>query len=348
MTITEIIYLCLWRIWKRYIRSVFASFFSHYSGTVSTKRRQRVWYRSWFLCIAQWESGKLLCMQQISKALKKQSCCEGDGFSLWQSECEPDCLQMKWGKEGCDFYRFKGPIASRGMSAAVKYLCSWWVWSHQDQPAHVLLSICGLWRFQLQCWSSFHGILLPNKLTLQTENQIDSSWLEWFVAFIATDIVLGSQTSPCSSHISPVHISFPQGFYTPVEFLTLTTWSIIKVVIKASMMEVPSCVCMSALWPPPTGLVRVLIVLVVHMENAVAMDSDVQGFPSMGWYFTFYKICMIDCKVPIHQFNHDVIVLLKHFADAPVAKMADGMCLINFVSSREVSLHQRICWWWRC
>lgn len=94
--------------------------------------------------------------------------------------------------------------------------------SHQDQPAHALLSIWGLLRFQLQCWSSCHGISLPSKLTLQTENRTDPSWLEWFVAFIDTDIVLGSQTSPCSSHISPVHISFPQGFYTPAEILMLS------------------------------------------------------------------------------------------------------------------------------
>lgn len=73
---------CLRGMEKSYTRSVFATFFSHYSGTVNTKRRQKVWYCSWFLCIAQWESGKLLCEQQISKALKKQSCCEGDGFSL--------------------------------------------------------------------------------------------------------------------------------------------------------------------------------------------------------------------------------------------------------------------------
>lgn len=46
--------------------------------------------------------------------------------------------------------------------------------------------------------------------------------MEWFVAFIATGIVLGSQTSPRSSHMSPVHISFPKGFYTPEEILTLT------------------------------------------------------------------------------------------------------------------------------
>lgn len=69
--------------WKKAILVLFLlPFFSHHSGTVNTKRRQKVWYCSWFLCIAQWESGKLLCEQQISKALKKQSCCEGDGFSL--------------------------------------------------------------------------------------------------------------------------------------------------------------------------------------------------------------------------------------------------------------------------
>lgn len=46
--------------------------------------------------------------------------------------------------------------------------------------------------------------------------------MKWFVAFIATGIVLGSQTSPRSRHMSPVHISFPKGFYTPEEILTLT------------------------------------------------------------------------------------------------------------------------------
>lgn len=60
----------------------------------------------------------------------------------------------------------------------------------------------------------------------------------------------------------------------------------------------------------------------------------------MGWYFTFYKICLIGSKVSIHRFNHDVIVLLKRFADAPVAKIAEGLYCFCFVYTREVSLHQ--------
>lgn len=76
--------------------------------------------------------------------------------------------------------------------------------------AHVLLSIWGLLSLQLQCWSSCYGIFLPIKLTLQTVKHTDPSWLYWCVAFIATDIVLGSQRRPSSSLISLVHIGFPQ------------------------------------------------------------------------------------------------------------------------------------------
>lgn len=75
--------------------------------------------------------------------------------------------------------------------------------------AHVLLSLWGLLSFQLQCWSSCLGMSLPITLTLQTVKQTDLSWLDWFVAFIAADIVLGSQRRPCNSLNSLVHSGFP-------------------------------------------------------------------------------------------------------------------------------------------
>ncbi|CAB1429873.1 unnamed protein product [Pleuronectes platessa] len=38
---------------------------------------------------SQWERGKSRCVQQIGIALKQQPRCEGDGFSLRQSDCKP-------------------------------------------------------------------------------------------------------------------------------------------------------------------------------------------------------------------------------------------------------------------
>lgn len=75
--------------------------------------------------------------------------------------------------------------------------------------AHVLLSLWGLLSFQLQCWSSCRGISLPITVTLQTVKQSDPSWLDWFIAFTAADIVLGSQRRPCNSLISLVHSGSP-------------------------------------------------------------------------------------------------------------------------------------------
>lgn len=68
--------------------------------------------------IAQWERGKSGCMQRIGVALKQQPCCEGDGFSLRQSDCEPRVCKWNGGEEGCSLYRFKASVALPGMSAA--------------------------------------------------------------------------------------------------------------------------------------------------------------------------------------------------------------------------------------
>lgn len=103
-------------------------------------------------------------------------------------------------RRGCSFYRLARHVRCCGTS----------VGGIPPGPhAHVLLSIWGLLSFQLQCRSACHGISLPITLTLQTVKQTDPSWLDWFVAFIATDIVLGSQTRPYNSFISLVHSGFP-------------------------------------------------------------------------------------------------------------------------------------------
>lgn len=59
--------------------------------------------------IAQWECGKSGCMQQIGIALKQQPCCEGDGFSLQQSDCKPRVCKWNRGRRDAAF-RDSGPL----------------------------------------------------------------------------------------------------------------------------------------------------------------------------------------------------------------------------------------------